>query len=403
MAYPVGVGFKSYIQFAPEAQFNVAVAATSKLEVINWNVNPVVGVIQDPSLYSGQSRRAMYQGGLLYRGTFTVRMNYDGLLELYRGVFGTYDGTTTVESGVIDHKFTEGATLKTYTIEAVVGDVPTGKCFRLTGAKFVNLKVTGTAGTGNDAMLQAEFTVVARDMQSNVTPTVGPTFPSLFPVLYHQATVVDDGTVTGGVALVSAVAGTISLLTTFTRSAGSFTTDGVIAGMQVSGAGVAANTTVASVTSATVLVLSASGTNGAATLTFTNPIRIRSFELDYAQPHDEGRFYLSSLNVDELIRSDFLVAKWRITQEFVTQTQFDLARAFTAGSPRLLFQHPTTIGAVSKREFELRSGSAQITDWSQPVQGYGIIIATATWEAFQDATDTSAVFARFRNTAAALT
>lgn len=327
-----GLGHRSEIRFGKEATYGGGATPTHKLEVVRANFPPDIGSIPDPSLYSGVSRRGMYQGGFLVRGTFVVRLNYDGMLELFRGIWGS-GASTVVETGVRDHVFKEASTLPSYEIQAIIGDIPSGRSFRLLGAKFIGCKIMGTAGQGVDAMLQAEVTVLAKDMTSNFTPTGSATFPALFPVLYHQASgatgVVDDGTGDSGV-------------------------------------------------------------------------RVRQFEVTLEQPHTEDRFYLGSVNIDEPLRSDFIVPRWRMVQEFQTQTQYDAARAFTVGSPRLVFAHTTTIGAASKREFELRSNQATILEWGAPVEGFGVVLSTVQFEAFFDATDATALLARFRNTEAAI-
>src|SRR6185503_18621702 len=105
-----GLGHKSYLQIGPkETTYGTYIAPTSKLELISWDVEPNVSVIQDPSLYS-------------VRGTFVVRLNFEGLLELFRGLFGTYSNSL-VETGVRDHTFKEGATLNSYSPEVIIGDV----------------------------------------------------------------------------------------------------------------------------------------------------------------------------------------------------------------------------------------------------------------------------------------
>jgi hypothetical protein len=321
-----GLGFKSYIQLAPETTYGTAVAATSKLELIEATISPVIGVILDPSLYNKQSRRALYLGGLLFKGTIKVRLNFEGMLELLRGVTGTYTFPTVGGETVIrDHTFKEGATLKTYTIELIEGDVATGKCQRLVGATLTDLQLAWTAGVGVDAMGVATFTVVAKDKVSGVTPTAALNFPAIFPVLFHQAITTDDGI----------------------------------------------------------------------TIDATN--RLRSFEVMLSNPHDEARFYLGAVNIDQPVRNDFIKPTMKFTQEFQTAGQFDAARAFTAVSPQVVFQHPTTIGVASKREFEVRMNSAQVTSFSVPVTGYGVLISTCEIEGFQDPTDASAMVIRVRS------
>jgi hypothetical protein len=323
-----GLGLKSWCQIGKEATFGGGATPTAKFEIVSFNVKPDVGMIQDPSMTTGVSRRGLYQGGLVFKGSMVVRLNYVGLLEILRAVFGAYS-QATVESGVRDHTFKETATLPTYQIEAVIGDVPTTKCFKLVGAKMYNPVIRGTAGSGNDGMLTLEVAIIAKDMTSDQAITGALSFPSVMPVLFHQATVVDDGT--------------------------------------------------------------------------ADTPTMRSFEITFDQPHAEDRFYMGAVNPLEPLRADFVTPRWRITEEFATKTAFDAARAFTVGSPRLLFQHPTTIGAVSKSEFEIRSNQANLEDYSAPSEGVGVLISTLTWQGFLDGTDASSLLVRARSTDAALT
>ena len=335
MAGP-GLGLKSYMQIGPkEATYGTFQTPTKKLEVVSFNVAPNIGVIRDSSLSNSPSRRGLYQGGYNFKGTFVVRANYEGLLELFRGVAGGYSHAVA-DTTAHDHLFKEAAALNSYSIEVAMGDVPTnnpGKVFRLLGAKFSGLTVRGTAGTGNDAMLMCEFTVVAKDMTSVNTPTGALAFPAILPILYHQATIVDSG---------------VSDL--------------------------------------------------------TGDARVRSFEFALENPLAEDRFYLGSVNADEPLRQDFLKATFKFTQEFTTAGQFEAARAFAVASPVLLFKHPDVIGATTKtREFELHANQANIVEFSDPVDAYGVLVSTCTLEAFLDPIgDASSYAMRFTNTETAL-
>lgn len=192
-----GLGFLSYIQIGKETTFNTAAVATSKLEIIDWNVQPVIGVIRDPSLYGGVSQRAIYQGSRYWKGTFKVRLNFEGQLELFRGALGTY-ASTVVETSVRDHKFTEGATLNSYTIEAALGNIPNGKCFRMTGATFTGVTLAGSATGGADENVIATFSVVAPDMQSAITPTAALNFPAVLNVPFNLGVTWNDGVTSDG-------------------------------------------------------------------------------------------------------------------------------------------------------------------------------------------------------------
>jgi hypothetical protein len=333
---PPGKGHECYLQTGPkEPSYGTYVAPTQKLELLpGWDLPLDPSVIPDPSLYGGVSPRALFAGPTIYKGSFAVRLNYEGLLELFRGVLPSYT-SALVETGVRDHTFKEGPLLNSYSPELFV-NVPAGKCFRILGQKHPNLTIRGTAGTGDDAMLRAEFGMIVKSVVSNQTPTGSLVFPTYVPAIYHSndlpGAVVDDGT------------------------------------------GDAASS-----------------------------VRVRSFELAYEQPHTaEERVYLGSKTIDEPLRMGLTKCTWKLTQEFTTLTQFEAAKNFTEGSPRLVFQDPTVIGGGSKREFEIRSNKANLVGFSIPIESYGIIISTATWEAFNDAGDASSLVARFRNTEAAL-
>lgn len=416
MAFQVGQGFKSYIQMGVETVFGVAGTVTKKFEMVSWSVAPVIGSIPDASLFSGQSRRGVFEGGKSYRGNFVVRVNYDGILELWRGVHGGYTAGTVITGTTRDHSFYEAAALKSYTIEAVTGEVPTSKCFQLLGAKLMSVRVRGTAGQGSDAMVMAEFTVIAKDMIADTAITGSLTFPDIKPVLFHQASQIDDGAIS-----MSVVRGVISGATTFTRVGGSNTADLIVADMEVTGAGIPVGITVQGVTSATVLTLSGSCPNGAATLTFNKPVadgamRLRSFEVTLENPHDEARYYMGSPTPEEAVRNDFIVARWRFVEEFTSIAAYNLARTWAVAgsepSPRLIFQDPVAIDTDYYREFEMRSNKTQITEFSAPVEGYGVVTATVVLDAFYDPStggttgitpgDSSGMLFRVRNQEAAL-
>jgi len=134
-------------------------------------------------------------------------------------------------------------------------------------------------------------------------------------------------------------------------------------------------------------------------------VRVRSFEFTLENALADDRFYAGSLFIDEPFRAGPIKASFRFTQEFQTFTQYVAYRNLTLGSPRLLFQHPTTIGTTSKREFEIRANQAYLEKVSTPVDGPGTVIATSTWLATfdgVDGTEASPVVARLRNTETAL-
>jgi len=268
------IGHKSYLQIGKESTYGTGVAATGpKLEVISADISPQIGVIDDPSLYSAVARRGIYQGGLLYGGRFSVRANYEGMLRLLEGVLPGASKVGPTETTVYTYTFKEATTLNSYTFELIEGDIATTKCQDIYGVMFTGMTIKGTAGQGPDAMVQCDFEVIAKDKSDTQTPTGALSFPTVYPVLFHQATTVDDGTADPAAS-----------------------------------------------------------------------VRIRSFEVSFKNALSDDRYYLGSANIDQPLRNDFVSCEWKFTQEFQTMTLFQAAKAFTTGSPKILFQHPTTIG-----------------------------------------------------------
>lgn len=408
-----GLGHKSYVQIAKESTWGTFVAPDAsargqRLELTSWNVNPSISALPDASLYAKQSRRAMYQGGLVYKGSFSLRANYEGLEELLRAAFGSAT-RTTVSGKVGDFTFTESATLPSLSIEAVMGEVGgAGKSFNLSGAKITSITFKASAGTGTDAMLMIDCNVIAKDMTANNTVTAN-TGANL--VTYTSCCNISG--------------------TTVTLTSGN--TTALYVGMTVSGTGIPDGAVVYAKTDSTHFELSLSATTGTGvTLTCVGlsaprilpvlfhhavaastkdgttdaaaDVRIRSIECTMESPHAEDRFYLSSLNIDEPVRQDFLSVKWKLTQEFNTTTQFNAARSFTSGVVKVLFKNAAIdLNATGNSpELELRSNTAYVTDFSSPVDSYGVLVSTSTWEATYDTTDATALLARVRNTRPAL-
>jgi len=318
-----GVGYKSYMQFVEETVYGTGVAAAFRYELISANVQPQMGTIPDPSLNNARSRRALYQGGLFYRGTILLRLNFDGLMKLFKIAHNNIT-TTVVEAAVSsDHICREGTLSPgSLTVELVEGDIPVGKAQRLLGLKILGYTVRGTAGLGADAMLQVELEVIAKDKVTNFTVTPALTPPGVNPVLFHHGLTIDNGTATAG-------------------------------------------------------------------------IRVRSFEVSFATPLTDDRFYLGSKNIDEPLPNDFLRPTWRITEEFQDVNALAALQAATVGTPQLIFRG----GALGANfyEFEMRSNKTLFTEHSTPVEGYGIILMTTAQEAYNDPTDAAALLVRFRN------
>lgn len=404
-----GAGIKGgYIQLAPEVNYGQQVVATQRLDFLNGECTPELAPLVDESLDGNPSPKTIEQGGLYYKFRFLFVLNFEGMLELKRGVSGAY-AITNVEAGVNDHFFREGKTLKAYTIEMVEGDTPPGKCQVLLGAKFLTQALRGTSGTGADAMYMMEVTGTARNVLPNQTLTGALSSPTTLRALWSHAVTFNDGiadTVPGITNYASLTTAVSTATVTNPGGAGnpSFLVN-VKPGMTLAVGGLALGVrTVLSVQSATSLTLDANSgfLNSGVAGQFQSLQRVKSFEIMLENPADTTRFYPGSLNPDEQVRNGKIKATFKFVQEFVTLDQFLAAQASTTGSPQIILRHPTGIGAVSFREIEVRAKSAKLVGFTKPVQGPGVIISTGTWQAFYDPTDLTAFYMRVRNTQATL-
>lgn len=327
------IGHKSTIQIGKETTWGTAASVVWPVAILGNTLELEAPPIPDTQLHGNPWPRTMYQGPRRARGEISSQMMFEGMMEFLRGSFGAYSNTL-VETGVRDHTFKIGSLLNGYTIESVVGGIPTGKVFQNLGSKFNRLTLRATAAQGPEAIVTMAVDVIGKDRVENVNAS-GLTFGEIFPVKFDLATVVDDGTADPA-----------------------------------------------------------------------SSVRVRSFTFTLENNLADDRFYHGSLFIDEPVRSGHVRAIFEFQQEFQTLTQYSAHRALTIGSPRMQFQHPTTIGAASKREFEIRANQAYLEKVSLPVEGPNAIIATSTWVATFDGVDTSEnspVVCRVRNTEPALT
>jgi len=407
----MALGKDSYWQIEKEAGgYGIHQPARCKSELISEGLESNVDEIPDPSLHAARSLRAIYPGGTTFRGPLAVRLNYEGaILKLLEGVM--WSGSSALVGGetyVRDHTIKEGATQPSYSLEMCKGNTPAGKVLRGLGATVASLVLQG--GVGTESMGRAEAQLMGTDLDPNTGAT---------PAGYDPTTsfTVTSCTTTSGSPVVT--------------TTGDFLTSGVKVGMGVTGTGVPAGTKVLRITSATSLTLgdSAGATvnataSGTVTLTFTldfpyiwpllakqaitvnngvdsasypgGALRVRSWKVTITNTLAE-RLYLGSANPDQPSPNDFLSVMWEMTEEYQSLKAYQAARLFTDTAPKLIFEDPTTVGAVpSKRQFELRSNKCK-AKYSLPVPGYGMLLATVTHKAYYDTVDASALVARVRN------
>jgi hypothetical protein len=195
-----GLGFNSSVLMKHEATYGTAAsgAAENASELVTASITPRLSVIIDPSLTNTQrSPRFIGQGGQYYEFAIKLRVGYNGLLPWIRMMFPSY-AHAVVDTTAHNHTFKEVGILSPaagygeaqwgYTIDILWGNVPTGAPTRLIGALATGFRITGQAGTGENAMLMCELTGVCK----SVTPGLGAGLltsvglPSALGVIFHQ-------------------------------------------------------------------------------------------------------------------------------------------------------------------------------------------------------------------------
>jgi len=193
-----GLGFLSYVQIGLESAFGAAVAATRRFDVIDFEIEPVIGEIQDDTLTGQLSESVSYQGPLFWKFNFTLRGDYAGNNMIWDGLFGTSTfgsvGGATTGTNPYVHVFTEKSYLNSHSIEFIEGNIPTGKCTRLYGAKFTGFDLTVQAadGPGGKAILKVRG--LAKSQTLDFTPTAALAVPTSNAALFYEIATMDDGT-----------------------------------------------------------------------------------------------------------------------------------------------------------------------------------------------------------------
>lgn len=233
-------GMGGSLGFAEESTHAVPVAPTRHLPLVKADLKADPQPIDSEAIVAGArlQRSAQWSSGRVMAGGDVGFELYDrsvGLL--FKHIFGT---VATTGSGPYTHTFTPGdIDGKSLTFQEGVPDVSTGTSNPITwsGSKIAEAEIACKAGE---------------------LVTLGLTLASKYAILYRQVT---DGVTTNA-------------STTVTSATAAFSRDDV--GKPISGTGIPAATTIASVESTTSATLSAAATATATGLTFTFGLALTS-------------------------------------------------------------------------------------------------------------------------------
>lgn len=137
----------------------------------------------------------------------------------------------------------------------------------------------------------------------------------------------------------------------------------------------------------------------------TTDVRVRRIRINWSRAlNKEDALQIGpSLNISEPFADEMITCEWEVEQQFRTMTLFkDFLRTRQESLLDLKFQHPTTIGATSKRELHFTSFRTKLKSYTVPNDRWGVITSTATWSTMRDPTSASCLVARIRNTETAL-
>jgi hypothetical protein len=135
-------------------------------------------------------------------------------------------------------------------------------------------------------------------------------------------------------------------------------------------------------------------------------IVLRRLAVKVEYPHDTGRNYAGTVWNDSPVRNGPMTARiegqlqWDAAS-YIMQAKL-LTNAPVAGGLKFLWQHPTTIGSTSKREFEIIALSPVAGGFDVAMDGPGVIVQNFAWALAYDTTDTSCMTIRKRTLHAAL-
>lgn len=171
MASP-GIGYKSYLQFGREATWANAVAATKRIGILSHSVKPDVTHVRDQTLTGSLVQRSIYNVMERVSGTINMYLEYENLMMLFDGAFGTAtygsNGGASVGANPYTHTWAgEKEFFSSFTMQFIDGNIVAGTSNRGLGMKVKGFKLSGEAG----GMAMASFDVVGKRMNSNQTVT----------------------------------------------------------------------------------------------------------------------------------------------------------------------------------------------------------------------------------------
>ncbi len=133
-------------------------------------------------------------------------------------------------------------------------------------------------------------------------------------------------------------------------------------------------------------------------------IQLRSFEFGVTHPYDTSRFLFGQVNAEQPVRNGFTAGTLMFDEEWTDVALLTASKANTPTGLKVLFQHPTVIGATTaKRELEIQANSPTAAEYGTELPGFGVITQRASFKLAYNTGDASFAVIRVRSTEAAMT
>lgn len=184
------IGHRGWIQFGRESTYGTAATVTHRIPFVSCDTRPVGGTIDSEMMNNQRWLHGIYQGPRYYETTLVVELWYAGMLLLLDGFMGTAtygsNGGTTTGANPYAHTITQQDLLNSFTFQIIEGKVPATTCQRLLGSKIDRAEISGSKGSGSDAIVRLTLTLLSQSYQTNQAITGSLNAVTALPVLFHE-------------------------------------------------------------------------------------------------------------------------------------------------------------------------------------------------------------------------
>ncbi len=191
-----GLGVDSKVRVKKEASYGAKPASGfTEHPIVSEGVNLEIEDEESPEITGGVAVEDLFETKRAVAGPINIVGRYTHLDPWLYGVMGAV-AETTPGGGTLSRQkiYTPGSTLPSWSLEEIVGDIPTGKAFSYVGNFWNKLEIT----FNDRGFMRLAIEVIGKDdisVDAGDTPATGPVLiTDKAPILMKQATAWDMGT-----------------------------------------------------------------------------------------------------------------------------------------------------------------------------------------------------------------